>query len=156
VGKGTTVKLYLPRHRGPAQAEETPPAFHESRAADRGETVLVVEDEQLVRALIVEVLHDLGYETLEAVDGPSGLECLQSERRIDFLITDIGLPGLNGRQVAEAGRELRPDLKILFMTGYAENAALASGFLGPGMSMITKPFTMETLAARVRQSLEDR
>jgi CheY-like chemotaxis protein len=119
-----------------------------------GETVLVVEDEPVVRGLIVEVLNDLGYAALEAADGPQGLEMLRGKRRIDLLITDIGLPGLNGRQVADAGRVLRPGLKVLFMTGYAENAAFASGFLEPGMAMITKPFAMEALAGRIRGIIE--
>ena len=156
LGKGTTVKLYLPRHRGAAEADALLPELTDARAPSESDTVLVVEDESVVRGLIVGVLADLGYRALQAADGPSGLEILQSGRRIDFLITDIGLPGLNGRQIAEAGRQIRPGLKVLFMTGYAENAALASGFLEPGMSMITKPFAMETLAARVRQALEER
>jgi CheY-like chemotaxis protein len=118
--------------------------------------VLVVEDEAVVRGLIVEVLGELGYRAIEAKDGPTGLEILQSRRRIDLLVTDIGLPGLNGRQIAEAARLARPDLKILFMTGYAENAALASGFLEPGMAMITKPFAMDVLAGRIREIIEGR
>ena len=149
-GKGTTVKLYLPRHRGAADEDGEAPELNGAHAAEDGETVLVVEDEPVVRGLIIEVLTDLGYRALEAGDGPAGLELLQSKRRIDLMITDIGLPGLNGRQIADAGRELRPDLKVLFMTGYAENAALASGFLQPGMAMITKPFAMEALATRIR------
>jgi CheY-like chemotaxis protein len=115
--------------------------------------VLVIEDEPVVRGLIVEVLSDLGYTALEAADGPKGLEILQSRRRIDLLVTDVGLPGLNGRQVADAGRTIRPRLKVLFMTGYAENAAIASGFLEPGMQMITKPFAMEVLASRIRDMI---
>jgi CheY-like chemotaxis protein len=96
------------------------------------------------------VLDDLGLTALEAATGPSGLEILRSDAVIDLLITDIGLPGINGRQMAEAARLVRPDLKILFMTGYAEAAAAASGFLEPGMAMITKPFPIDTLTERVR------
>jgi CheY-like chemotaxis protein len=155
LGKGTTVKLYLPRHRGAADAEEPLPQLVEARASSESEVVLVVEDESVVRELIVEVLNDLGYHALQAADGVTGLELLQTTRKIDLLVTDIGLPGLNGRQLAEAARQVRPALKVLFMTGYAENAALASGFLKPGMSMITKPFAMEALAKRIRQALED-
>jgi PAS domain S-box-containing protein len=155
VGQGTTFKLYLPRHRGEADTDDEPVAAPASQARD-GETVLVVEDEVVVRNLIVEVLSDLGYSAVEAADGPSGLEILQSGRRIDLLITDIGLPVLNGRQIADAGRALRPDLKVLFMTGYAENAAVSSGFLEPGMAMITKPFAMEVLATRIRDIIEER
>jgi CheY-like chemotaxis protein len=91
---------------------------------------------------------------LEATDGPTGLEILQSRRRIDLLVTDVGLPGLNGRQIADAGRTLRPGLKVLFMTGYAENAAMAAGFLEPGMQMITKPFAMEALASRIKDIID--
>jgi len=149
-GRGTTVKLYLPRFRGEADAEEPVPTLGAAHQADAGEVVLVVEDEPIVRGLIVEELAELGYAAIEAADGPGGLEILRSPRRIDLLITDIGLPGLNGREVADAARALRPALKVLFMTGYAENAALAAGFLEPGMEMITKPFAMEALATRIR------
>jgi PAS domain S-box-containing protein len=154
VGHGTTFKLYLPRHRGEAPDDEPLAELTEAHVTLHGETVLVVEDEAVVRGLIVEVLGDLGYRAIEAADGPAGLELLQSRARIDLLITDIGLPGLNGRQIAEAGRQVRPGLKVLFMTGYAENAAIASGFLEPGMSMITKPFAMEALATRIREIIE--
>ncbi len=92
---------------------------------------------------------------MEAADGPSGLKMLQSRKRIDLLITDVGLPGLNGRQLADHGREKRPDLKVLFITGYAENATLANGFLEPGMEMITKPFAVEALAGKVRSMIRD-
>ena len=117
------------------------------------ETVLVVEDEFVVRELIVEVLKELGYSTLEADEGPAALKILDSKQRIDLVISDIGLPGLNGRQIIDAARETRPLLKVLFMTGYAENAAIAAGFLEPGMAMITKPFAMEALATRIREML---
>ncbi|MGF7151734.1 PAS domain S-box-containing protein [Sphingomonas zeicaulis] len=155
VGKGTTVKLYLPRWRGEEEGEEAEAATV-APVAESGETVLVVEDEPVVRGLIVDVLGELGYNAIEAGDGPKGLEILQSRRRIDLLITDIGLPGLNGRQVADGGRVIRPGLKVLFMTGYAENAALASGFLEPGMAMVTKPFAMDILANRIREIIEER
>jgi PAS domain S-box-containing protein len=155
VGQGTTFKLYLPRHRGGEEEEEELPQAAAMQHAEEGEVVLVVEDESVVRGLILEELHELGYAALEAVDGNSGLEMLRSKRRIDLLITDIGLPGLNGRQLADAARLLRPSLKVLFMTGYAENAALASGFLEPGMEMITKPFAMDALAGRIRSMLSE-
>jgi PAS domain S-box-containing protein len=156
LGRGTTVKLYLPRHRGEGEQEDRPVERRLLAPPESaGETVLVIEDEPVVRGLIVEVLNDLGYAALEASDGPMGLEILQSRRRIDLLVSDIGLPGLNGRQVADAARLTRPELKVLFMTGYAENAAFASGFLEPGMAMITKPFAMEALAARVRNIIEE-
>ncbi|MEJ7935601.1 PAS domain S-box protein [Sphingobium sp. AN558] len=153
VGEGTTFKLYLPRFLGGAEETEAAAELTDAHHADAGEVVLVVEDDTVVRGLIVEELEELGYAAIEAVDGPKGLDILRSRRRIDLLITDIGLPGLNGRQVADGARQVRPDLKILFMTGYAENAALASGFLEPGMEMITKPFAMEALASRIRAML---
>lgn len=154
VGKGTTFKIYLPRYRGADVQDDVGAVLSAPRASDVGEVVLVVEDESVVRGLIVEELGELGYSTVEATDGPNGLEVIQSQRHIDLLITDIGLPGLNGRQLADAARTLRPGLKVLFMTGYAENAALASGFLEPGMEMITKPFAMESLAMRVKGMIE--
>lgn len=155
VGKGTTFKLYLPRHYGEGEEDD---GHHvelgDEHRAERGEVVLVVEDETAVRSLVVDVLEELGYRPIEAVDGPSGLKILQSKRRIDLLVTDIGLPGLNGRQLADAARERRPELKVLFMTGYAENATIANGFLDPGMSMITKPFAIDALATRIRRIIE--
>lgn len=155
VGKGTTFKLYLPRHYGDSEEEDDYRVdLTDEHRAERGEVVLVVEDETAVRDLVVDVLEELGYRALEAVDGPSGLKILQSKRRIDLLVTDIGLPGINGRQLADAARERRPDLSILFMTGYAENATIANGFLDPGMSMITKPFAIEALATRIRSIIE--
>jgi len=152
-GQGTTVRLYLPRH-GDAVAQ-APDAVAEAAAqrAFSGETVLVVEDETSVRELVVDVLNDLGYRALEAVDGPSSLQILCSSARIDLLVTDLGLPGMNGRQIADAARARRPDLKVLFMTGYAENAAMANGFLAPGMEMLTKPFALDALAARIRDMI---
>jgi PAS domain S-box-containing protein len=153
LGQGTTIKLYLPRDHREEGEEEPRPGPTQIVGSDAGEVVLVIEDEAVVRGLIVEVLAGLGYQAIEAADGKSGLEVLRSKRRIDLLVTDIGLPGLNGRQVADAARVLRPDLKVLFMTGYAENAAVASGFLEPGMSMITKPFAVDSLADRIRAIL---
>jgi CheY-like chemotaxis protein len=156
IGQGTTIKLYLPRFRGDAGEEDVVDALEavEHRSHD-GEVVLVVEDEQSVRDLVVEVLKDLGYHPLEAVDGPSGLKILEAPGRIDLLVTDVGLPGLNGRQLADAARASRPDLKVLFMTGYAENAALDRGFLDKGMALITKPFPVHALSARVQTMIED-
>ncbi|MHB9881147.1 PAS domain-containing protein [Pacificimonas sp. ICDLI1SI03] len=154
VGEGTTVKLYLPRYFGQADEDEHTPGLEEAPEAGTGEVVLVIEDEAVVRGLIVDVLEELGYQAIEAENGQKGLDILQSSRRVDLLVTDIGLPGLNGRDVVRNGRIARPDLKVLFMTGYAENAALASGFLEPGMAMITKPFAMEALANRIRDIIE--
>jgi CheY-like chemotaxis protein len=132
------------------EAEVEASTLAEAPRAESGETVLVVEDEPVVRSLTIEVLEDLGYRTLEAADGPEGLKILQSRQDIDLLVTDVGLPGLNGRQLADAAREGRPDLKVLFITGYAENATLAAGFLEPGLQMITKPFAVDELAQKIR------
>jgi PAS domain S-box-containing protein len=154
-GQGTTVSLYLPRCLTAAAEDETlPGGVISPHHAPSGATVLVLEDEIIVRGIVTEVLEDLGYQAIEAGTGPAGLEILQSPRRIDLLVTDIGLPGLNGRQVAEAARLLRPELKILFMTGYAETAAMADGFLEPGMQMITKPFAIDGLASRIKSIIE--
>jgi signal transduction histidine kinase len=154
VGQGTSVKIYLPAYEGEAVESVEPPEQSEPHRAGAGETVLVVEDEPVVRSLILEVLAELGYQALEAVDGPSGLKILESKRRIDLLVTDVGLPGLNGRQLADHARLTRPNLKVLFITGYAEQAAMASGFLMPGMEMVTKPFAIEDLTTRIREIIE--
>ena len=154
-GRGTTVRLCLPRFEGESD-DEAAAACSGAAPAEDGETVLVIEDEPVVRGLVVEVLADLGYRVIEAVDGAQGLEIVQSAQRIDLLITDVGLPGLNGRQVADAARARRPELKVLFMTGYAENTALVAGSLDARMAVITKPFVMETLATRVREIIEAR
>ncbi len=152
VGAGTTVRLYLPRHAGAAAVDEPAPA--ESVGGGAGETVLIIDDEPTVRMLLAEVLADQGYATLEAADGPTGLEILRSAARIDLLVTDVGLPGgLNGRQVADAARAHRPGLKVLFITGYAENAAVGDGSLEPGMDVITKPFALNALGARIHKMM---
>jgi CheY-like chemotaxis protein len=105
--------------------------------------------------LVTEVLEDLGYAAVEAEDGPSGLKILQSKGRIDLLITDVGLPrGMNGRQLADAGRVDRPNLKVLFITGYAENAVVGNGHLAPCMHVLTKPFAMEALATRIKDIIK--
>nr|WP_299908174.1 PAS domain-containing protein [Sphingomonas bacterium] len=154
VGKGTTMCLYFPRYAGElgGTGEEG-----EADLADpgHGETVLVIDDEAIVRDLAVEILQDAGYAVMEAPDGPSGLKMIQSNVRIDLLVTDVGLPGgLNGRQVADAARITRPDLKVLFITGYAENAAVGNGLLDAGMEVITKPFTVAALGNKVREMLD--
>ena len=154
LGHGTTVKLYLPRFKKGSQVAHVEDVASHAAPAGVGEVVLVVEDDATVRSLVTEVLCDLGYTTLEAADGPSGLAILRSGQRIDLLVTDMGLPGLNGRQVADGGRVDRPGLKVLFMTGYAQNAAVANGFLEPGMQLITKPFALDALAARIRAMIE--
>ncbi len=140
----------------PGAGESAEPAERTCAARRQGETVLVVDDEPTVRMLVTEVLEDLGYTAIEAADGAAGLQVLQSDARIDLLVTDVGLPGgMNGRQVADAARVTRPDLKVLFITGYAENAVLSHGHLDPGMHVLTKPFTMESLARRIRDLISE-
>ena len=155
VGEGTTVCIYLPRHRGDAPADETGLEHALVPHAEAGETVLIVDDEPTVRLLVTDVLEDLGYTAIEATDSAGGLRILQSDARIDLLVTDVGLPGgMNGRQMADAARDRRPDLKVLFITGYAENALLHNGQLEPGMSVLTKPFAVDTLAARIHELIK--
>ena len=155
VGHGTTVSLYLPRHLGAADTVEARSELADAPRAKDGQTVLVVDDEPTVRMLVTEVLEDLGYTAIEAADGASGLKVLQSDVRLDLLVTDVGLPGgMNGRQVADAARTARPSLKVLFITGYAENAVLSHGHLDPGMHVLVKPFAMEALASRIKELID--
>ncbi len=151
LGQGTTMCLYLPRHYGPEADTASVAEPGTAPRAEQGETVLVVDDEPTVRMLVTEVLEDLGYTAIEATDGAAGLRVLQSDVRIDLLVTDVGLPGgLNGRQLADAARVTRPGLQVLFITGYAENAVVGNGQLNAGMHLLTKPFAMEALASRIR------
>ena len=157
VGQGTTMCLYLPRHSVKIDEVETQPSALSLPRAEQGQTVLIVDDEPTVRMLVMEVLEDLGYSAIEASDASSGLKVLQSDIRIDLVVSDVGLPGgMNGRQMIDAGRRVRPDLKVLFITGYAENAAVGHGYLEAGMHVMTKPFTMEVLAAKVRELIVDK
>jgi CheY-like chemotaxis protein len=145
-GQGTTITLYLPRHReavAEAAAAEPPRAARPGPVAE-GARVLVIEDEAGVRAVISEALHDLGCTVLEADDGMAGWQIVQSDAPLDLLITDVGLPGMNGRQVADAARAARPALPVLIITGYA-GAALADLSLPEGMRLLRKPFALEAL-----------
>jgi PAS domain S-box-containing protein len=152
VGKGSTLCIFLPRYNGEAVTEENQACDPQSPACAASETVLVVDDEPTVRMLLMDVLADQGYTVMEAADSVAGLKLLRSDVHIDLLITDVGLPGgMNGRQMADAGREVRPELKTLFITGYAENAALGNGDLGTGMWVLTKPFAVDALTSRVRE-----
>jgi CheY-like chemotaxis protein len=152
VGEGTTVKIYLPRHHGvPAEEDEVDTHLDPHALEGDGEVVLVVDDEPTIRMLVSDVLGELGYQSLEAGDATSAMKVLESDARIDLLITDVGMPGgMNGRQLADAARQARPDLKVLFITGYAENAAITNGHLEPGMHVVSKPFAMDKLAGRIR------
>jgi CheY-like chemotaxis protein len=150
--KGTMVCIYLPRHHEAAvlteEFEATPPTTTQSTS---GMTVLVVDDEPSIRTLLTEVLADQGHTTIEVADGAAAIRVLQSNARVDLLITDVGLPGgMNGRQVADAARALRPDLKVLFITGYAENAVIHHGHLDHDMHVMMKPFGMDAITDRIK------
>ncbi len=151
VGQGTTVKLFLTRSLGGEALVAAMPSPETPRGS--GETVMVVEDDPSVRMIVTELLSEVGYGVLEATDADSAIPILQSNQRIDLLVSDVGLPGMNGRQLAEVARQSRPDLKILFITGYAQNAAVRAGFLADGMDMMTKPFAVDALATKIRDIL---
>ncbi|MGE6995247.1 ATP-binding protein [Pseudomonas sp. NPDC047961] len=146
---GTRVHLYLPVHHGEASAVEV---AQERTLQGTGETILVVEDEPVVRSLVVEVLNDLGYETLEAGEASEALLITESSQRIDLMVSDVGLPGMNGRQLAEIVRQQRPGLKVLFATGYAESFA-TNDILGPDMAVMAKPFAIDAFAQKVGEML---
>lgn len=150
-GRGTSIGLYLPVAKDQKVEADAQPL----RAVNSGsgQTVLVVEDDASVRLLVREILGDLGYKTVEAADPQSAIQVLRTTRTIDLMISDVGLPGMNGRQLAEIARQHRSTLPILFVTGYAENAAIRSRFVGTNMSMVMKPFTFEVLAAKVEEIL---
>jgi PAS domain S-box-containing protein len=153
VGHGTTVKIYLPRMSG-KRDEEHETSTTVPVTGGSHEVVLVVEDDNDVRLFTTESLRELGFTVLESHDGPSALRQLERHPEVQLLFTDVGLPGINGAQLVAAARELRPDLKILFTTGYARNAIVHQGRLDPGVELITKPFTRTQLAARIRDVLD--
>ncbi len=152
LGKGTMICIYVPRHHADGLEEETLTPEAPVPPVSGKTTILIVDDEPLVRMVAVDVLEELGYFVLEADDAPSALRVLNSRPDIDLLVTDVGLPnGMNGRQLADAVRADRPDLPVLFVTGYAENAVLNHGHLDRGMQVLTKPFAGDVLARRVAE-----
>lgn len=155
VGEGTTVKLYLPRHFG-AEALAQPQAGARDRLepAREREVVLVVEDEERVRALAVDALHEMGYTTLIADCGKAALEVLEAHPEVVLLFTDIVMPDMNGRKLADLALERRPGLKVLYTTGFTRNAVVHNGILDPGVRFIAKPFTLELLAQKVREAID--
>ncbi|MFI8614625.1 PAS domain S-box protein [Acidovorax sp. NPDC077693] len=154
VGRGTTIQLYFPRHVGAVAAPQPLAADGES-ATGGGEVIVLIDDEEAIRVVAAEALGLAGYQVLQAQDGPSGLAVLQSGRRVDLLVTDVGLPGgMNGRQVADAARVVRPGLKVLFITGYAATAAVGNGHLDANMRVLTKPFEMAALANKIDELLK--
>jgi CheY-like chemotaxis protein len=156
VGQGTTIKVYLPRFYSETAAEEEETSGPAIRGAQH-ETVLVVEDDADVRTFTIEALRELGYRVLEASHANAALHLLEGHPEILVLFTDVGLPGgMNGRQLAEAARARRSDVKVLFTTGYARNAIVHDGRLDPGVELITKPFTQAALAAKLRDVIDAR
>ncbi|CAN5388370.1 hypothetical protein BH10PSE6_BH10PSE6_07370 [soil metagenome] len=154
-GMGTTVKLYLPRQLADDEVVPEPSAAPHAPRSLSGETVLVVEDDNDVRAHSTGILRELGYTVLEAHIAAAGLRLLERHPEIRLLFTDVGLPGgMNGRELADVARKLRPDLKVLFATGYARNAIVHDGRLDPGIALITKPFTYAALAAKLGDMLD--
>jgi len=153
VGHGTTVELYLPRALQDA-IDLTVPTVATPRG--QGEAILVVEDDATVRLIINDVLEELGYNVLLASDARAAIPMLQSDQTIDLLVSDVVLPHVNGKKLAEIARFGRPALKVLFVSGYAENAVLREDFLSPGMDMLTKPFDLDALGAKVRLLLEQK
>ncbi|HEY0444892.1 MAG TPA: ATP-binding protein [Allosphingosinicella sp.] len=151
-GAGTTIKLYLPREVDPHAKVSQP---HREIDADGGaETILVVEDHDGLREYSTSVLRELGYQVLEASEGGAALELLKARQDVQLLFTDVVLPGLNGRQLADEALRVRPELKVLFTTGYTRNAIVHDGRLDPGVDLISKPFTFAALASKVRQVLD--
>ncbi|MEK0363425.1 ATP-binding protein [Pseudomonas sp. CBC3] len=155
VGEGTSVWIYLPRYHGQSASLHAPATPEPASTSVEGRTVLVVDDEPNVRTLVTEVLQEMGLNTLEAAEGPSGLRILDSDAHLDLLISDIGLPGgMNGRQLADAAREKRPSLRVLFITGYAESSVLDRSNTMSDYEVLTKPFTITDLEEKVRSMLE--
>jgi signal transduction histidine kinase len=152
-GLGTTVRLYVPRDHGSEVAEAAPAAASRPAAPGGAWNVLVVEDDTMVRDLVVQVLEDEAYTVLQAVDGPEALRTIESATPLHLMVTDVGLPGMNGRQLAEIARNHRPDLKILFTTGYAHNAALDGIAALDGVAVMSKPFQLDQLTAKVREMI---
>jgi PAS domain S-box-containing protein len=152
-GQGTCVRLYLPRLHGTALESSLPTSLSEAPVALAGEAVVVVEDDPAVRMLVVNVLDELGYTAHQAADARTALPLLESDLRVDLLVTDVGLPGMNGRQLAEIARQHRPGLRILFMTGYAQKATERQGLLEDGMDMVAKPFSIDLLATKIRSMI---
>lgn len=154
VGEGTTVNLYLPCAQSSSQPSATVQQSVARSPQGHGETVLFVEDEPGVRQVLAEILGELGYVAHGAIDATSALALEQTLGHLDLLVTDVGLPGTNGRQLAEMMRQRRPELKVLFITGYASRAAVKSEFLAEGMDMLAKPFTIDSLAHKVTSMLK--
>jgi len=151
-GQGTTVKLYLPRYDGEETAASAPEEGGAARG--RGETILVVEDDDGVRQYASEILRDLNYQVIEARDSATALRLLEADKPFDLLLTDVVLPGKNGRELADEVLRRRPGVKVIFMTGYSRNAIVHQGRLDPGTELISKPLIEGTVARKIRQVLD--
>jgi PAS domain S-box-containing protein len=155
VGVGTSVKIYLPRHYGEAVAADQARRLSNVHRGLHSEVVLVVEDDERVRALSVEGLKELGYGVVEASDPSQALRMLDEGQQVNLLFTDVVMPDMSGRQLADRARAQRPNLKVLYTTGYTRNAIVHNGMLDPGTNLLTKPFSIEELAAKIRKTLDD-
>jgi PAS domain S-box-containing protein len=155
-GQGTTVKIYLPRHTAVAEVLDVEEKILDQAlpAAKEGEILLVVEDEEAVRRMAVDVLRDLGYTVVQASDGPQAIDILHVQPRISLLFTDVVMPKMNGRVLADQAKKMRPELKVLFTTGYTRNAVVHNGMLDAGVAFLPKPFTVAELARKVRRVLD--
>jgi PAS domain S-box-containing protein len=151
VGRGTTVELCIPRYQGEMTALDVKDLTSPAEIA-KGQTILIVDDEITIRTIIEEVLSEAGYTVLTASEGGVALEVLRANKNVDLLVTDVGLPGLNGRQVADAARTLNPNLKVLFITGYVGSAVFGKAQLEPGMELLTKPFDLNDLSAKISKN----
>jgi CheY-like chemotaxis protein len=154
-GRGTTTTIYLPWCAAPAEPV-APPVPQLAGPAGSGERILIVDDEPVLRGLVAEILRERGYQVLDAGGGEDALALLRTDPGIDLLVTDVGMPVMNGRQLAEAARGFRPELKILFITGYVDNAVVAGGLPEPGLQILTKPFTRTALEQKIRAVLGER
>ena len=149
VGQGSSIKLYLPR--GKLDAAQASDFVTGSASKGQGETILIVDDSETLRSVMMQVVMELGYRGLDAPDAKDAIAVLQTDHQIKLLVTDVGLPNMNGRQLAAIAQQLRPELRVLFVTGYAENAAVRGEFLGAGMEMLTKPSHSTRSARRSRR-----
>jgi signal transduction histidine kinase/ActR/RegA family two-component response regulator len=155
-GHGTTIKIYLPRHYGPTEPQDAPPALVALDAGDVNETILLVEDEERVRQLAADTLTRLGYHVLQAGCAREALRQLERNAKVDLLFTDIVMPDKNGRELADEARRLRPGLRVLFTTGYTRNAIVHNGILDAGVNLIVKPYSIDKLARKLREVLDSR
>jgi CheY-like chemotaxis protein len=154
-GVGTTVKLYLPRAQSAEEAATAAVVAPAEPRAEGQEVVLVVEDEERVRKMTVDGLRELGYLVVHAADAAQALRMLADQPHVDLLFTDIVMPDMNGRKLADQARGLRPHLRVLYTTGYTRNAIVHNGMLDAGLAFLPKPFTLDQLARKVREVLDE-